>query len=201
MSRFVPSDIRPTVVANADILYNCVMVDGPVLRVMMDGLGLDYPVVLVGGSFLCGGFPDSGLPELFPFSPDDGTSEPLPVVLLSFAVVSSGWASSAVGPEASSVPSRATELVSFSSSVAPAASRCVVAAELPSSLFPVGMACGQARARNAASRTAAVAIAVLFDFARVRIVVMRCLFSPTLVSPSCLFSIGERHRAPLGGKG
>lgn len=55
MSRFVPSDIRPTVVANADILYNCVMVDGPVLRVMMDGLGLDYPVVLVGGSFLCGG--------------------------------------------------------------------------------------------------------------------------------------------------
>ena len=31
------------------------MVDSPVLRVMMDGLGLDYPVVLVGGSSLCGG--------------------------------------------------------------------------------------------------------------------------------------------------
>ena len=56
MSRFVPSDIRATVVTNADILYNCVvvdglvlcvMVDGLVLSVVMDGLCLGYPVVLM----------------------------------------------------------------------------------------------------------------------------------------------------------
>ena len=56
MSRFVPSDIRATVITNADILYNCVMVDslvlrvvvdGLVLRVVMDGFCLGNPVVLM----------------------------------------------------------------------------------------------------------------------------------------------------------
>ena len=56
MSRFVPSDIRATVVTNADILYNCVVVDGLVLCVMVnslvlcvmvDGLCLGYPVMLM----------------------------------------------------------------------------------------------------------------------------------------------------------
>ena len=56
MSSFVPGNIRTAVIANADILYNCVvvdglvlcvMVDGLVLSVVMDGLCLGYPVVLM----------------------------------------------------------------------------------------------------------------------------------------------------------
>ena len=56
MSSFVPGNIRTAVIANADILHNCIVVnglvlrivtDGLILRVVMDGLGLGNPVVLV----------------------------------------------------------------------------------------------------------------------------------------------------------
>ena len=116
----------------------------------------------------------------------------------SFAAASPAWASSVVGPETSFMSPRATELVSLSSSVVPAASPCMDAAELPSSLFPMGMACGQARARIAASRTAAVAIAFLFDFACVMIAATSRLFPHGSVPLSRLLSIDEHHR-PLGG--
>jgi len=47
MSSFVPGNICTAVIANADILHNRIVVDGLVLRVVMDSLGLGNPLVLV----------------------------------------------------------------------------------------------------------------------------------------------------------
>ena len=55
MSSFVSGNICTAVIANADILHNRIVVNGLVLRVVMDSLGLGNPVVPMGDGSLRGG--------------------------------------------------------------------------------------------------------------------------------------------------